>query len=103
MLAASEAAFTVLKIAGACHLAWLGISIFLKSFRKMAVAADVGPRPARSGQTGSPALPPVCLIPRRASSTGDDPAISAAGTTAPPAGARLPLVHNVEAMLWFDV
>jgi threonine/homoserine/homoserine lactone efflux protein len=55
MLAASEAAFTVLKNAGACNMARLGISIFLKSFRKMAVAADVGPRPARSGPTGSPA------------------------------------------------
>jgi threonine/homoserine/homoserine lactone efflux protein len=55
MLAASEAAFTVLKNAGACNMARLGISIFLKSFRKMAVAADVGPRPARSGPTDSPA------------------------------------------------
>ncbi|MBN9240866.1 MAG: lysine transporter LysE [Micrococcales bacterium 70-64] len=46
LLAASEVAFTILKVVGALYLAYLGISMIVKSFRRAhaeaAVAAPVG-------------------------------------------------------------
>ncbi len=43
LLAASELAFTILKIVGALYLAYLGVSMIVKSFRRTLVAADVVP------------------------------------------------------------
>ncbi|MBA2961163.1 MULTISPECIES: LysE family translocator [Ramlibacter] len=42
LLAASEAAFTVLKVAGACYLVWLGI----RTFRGTGALAEAAPAPA---------------------------------------------------------
>ena len=41
LLAASELAFTILKIVGALYLAYLGISMIVKSFRRTRVVTDV--------------------------------------------------------------
>jgi threonine/homoserine/homoserine lactone efflux protein len=101
LLAASETAFTALKIAGACYMAWLGITMFLKSFRKGtrpgAVAGAAGIRTNwLSGVTTSLLNPKVgvfymAMIPQFLPAD------------APPLlmGTLLPLVHNAEAMLWF--
>lgn len=40
LLAASEVAFTILKVVGALYLAYLGISMIVKSFRRKAAATD---------------------------------------------------------------
>lgn len=103
LLAASETAFTALKFAGAGYMAWLGITVFLKSFRKgtspgaEAVAGAAGLRTNwLSGVTTSLLNPKVgvfymAMIPQFLPAD------------APPLlmGILLPLVHNAEAMLWF--
>ena len=43
LLAATELAFTVLKIVGALYLAYLGVSMIVKSFRRTLVTTDVVP------------------------------------------------------------
>ncbi len=103
LLAASETAFTALRIAGAAYMAWLGISMFLKSFRNGAVAAaqltagtDSVRRNWLTGITTSLLNPKVgvfymAMIPQFLP------------PEAPPLlmGVLLPLVHNAEGMLWF--
>ncbi|MET3920706.1 LysE family translocator [Arthrobacter sp. UYEF20] len=105
LLAASETAFTVLKIAGACYMAWLGITMVLKSFRNGSIP-DARPAPGAgsvgknllTGVTTSLLNPKVgvfymAMIPQFLP------------PEAPPLlmGALLPLVHNAEAMIWFAV
>lgn len=104
LLAASETAFTVLRIAGAAYMAWLGPSILVKSFRAgtatAAGQAAAGPGTVRtdwfSGLTTSLLNPKVgvfymAMIPQFM--PADAPALLM--------GALLPLVHNAEAMAWF--
>ena len=104
LLAASEAAFTVLKIAGACYMAWLAVTMIIRSFRPGATAeaGPVGPTSSRaawlSGTTTSLLNPKVgvfymAMIPQFLP------------PEAPPLlmGVLLPLVHNVEGMAWFAV
>jgi threonine/homoserine/homoserine lactone efflux protein len=105
LLAASEAAFTALKIAGAAYMAWLGITMFLKSFTTGAApaaeaAAGTGSvrRNWLTGITTSLLNPKVgvfymAMIPQFLP------------PDAPPLlmGVLLPLVHNAEGMLWFAV
>jgi len=102
LLAASEAAFTELKIAGACYMAWLGISMFIRTFRT-GPADPVDVPQARSsrgtwltGVTTSLLNPKVgvfymAMIPQFLPQ--DVPPLLM--------GILLPLVHNVEGMLWF--
>ena len=103
LLAASEAAFTMLKVAGACYMAWLGVSMFIRTFRsspERPSAASQGGPGARSawltGVTTSLLNPKVgvfymAMIPQ------------VLPQDVPPLlmGVLLPLVHNVEGMLWF--
>lgn len=103
LLAASEAAFTVLKVAGACYMAWLGISMFVKSFRTG--AAESGQVPEAGGNVRAAWLTGVttsllnpkvgvfymAMIPQFL--PPDVPPLLM--------GVLLPLVHNVEGMLWF--
>ncbi|QCO98684.1 LysE family translocator [Arthrobacter sp. 24S4-2] len=102
LLAASEAAFTVLKIAGACYMAWLGISMFIRTFRNGPVEpVDVPQAPSSrgawlTGVTTSLLNPKVgvfymAMIPQFLPQ--DVPPLLM--------GILLPLVHNVEGMLWF--
>ncbi len=44
LLAASQAAYTVLKWAGAAYLAWLGVGLILRPRSKLELAADGGRR-----------------------------------------------------------
>jgi threonine/homoserine/homoserine lactone efflux protein len=103
LLAASEAAFTMLKVAGACYMAWLGVSMFIRTFRSgpalPPASPHVGPG-ARSawlaGVTTSLLNPKVgvfymAMIPQFLPQ--DVPPLLM--------GVLLPLVHNVEGMLWF--
>lgn len=103
LLAASEAAFTVLKVAGACYMAWLAISMILRSFRPgtavdTAVAARQGSARTAwlSGVTTSLLNPKVgvfymAMIPQFLPPDAS-PLLM---------GILLPLVHNVEGMAWF--
>lgn len=103
LLAASEAAFTMLKVAGACYMAWLGASMFIRTFRSgpaLPSASSQGGLGARSawltGVTTSLLNPKVgvfymAMIPQFL--PRDVPPVLM--------GVLLPLVHNVEGMLWF--
>jgi threonine/homoserine/homoserine lactone efflux protein len=103
LLAASEAAFTMLKVAGACYMAWLGVSMFIRTFRggpALPSASSQGGPGARSawlaGVTTSLLNPKVgvfymAMIPQLLPQ--DVPPLLM--------GVLLPLVHNVEGMLWF--
>jgi threonine/homoserine/homoserine lactone efflux protein len=104
LLAASETAFTVLKVAGACYMAWLAVTMIIRSFRPgtTAEAGPAGPASSRaawlSGTTTSLLNPKVgvfymAMIPQFLP------------PEAPPLlmGVLLPLVHNVEGMAWFAV
>jgi threonine/homoserine/homoserine lactone efflux protein len=107
LLAASETAFVVLKLAGAGYMAWLGISMLVKSVRPgAAAAAEPDPAPGAAtvrtdwltGLTTSLLNPKVgvfymAMIPQFM--PADAPALLM--------GALLPLVHNAEAMAWFAV
>lgn len=103
LLAASEAAFMVLKIAGACYMAWLGISMFIRTFKTGAAAApdmpQAGPRTRGAWLTGvtTSLLNPkvgvfyMAMIPQFL--PPDVPPLLM--------GILLPAVHNVEGMIWF--
>ena len=103
LLAASETAFTVLKIAGACYMAFLGISMFIRTFRRgpsmpteLVQAAGSARAPFLTGVTTSLLNPKVgvfymAMIPQFLPQ--DVPPLLM--------GVLLPLVHNVEGMLWF--
>lgn len=103
LLAASEAAFTALKVAGACYMAWLGISMFIKSLNR-GPEEPAGTLPAGRGTGGAwltgvttSLLNPkvgvfyMAMIPQFLPQ--DVPPLLM--------GILLPLVHNVEGMLWF--
>lgn len=102
LLAASEFAFTVLKIAGALYLGYLGIMMIARSFRRRTVPADatapVGTLPgafARGALTNL--LNPkvgvfyIALIPQFLPS----------GVAPVGMGLLLALVHVLESMAWF--
>lgn len=103
LLAASEAAFTVLKVGGACYMAWLGISMFIRTFKRGAAAPpdmpQAGPRARGAWLTGvtTSLLNPkvgvfyMAMIPQFLP------------PNVPPLlmGILLPVVHNVEGMIWF--
>jgi threonine/homoserine/homoserine lactone efflux protein len=101
LLAASEAAFMVLKIAGACYMAWLGFSMFIRTFKRGAAAPPEMPQAAPrgawlTGVTTSLLNPNVgvfymAMIPQFLP------------PNVPPLlmGILLPVAHNVEGMIWF--
>jgi RhtB (resistance to homoserine/threonine) family protein len=103
LLAASEFAFTILKIVGALYLAYLGISMIAKSFRRQQKIASDGAAPvgslmaafARGALTNL--LNPkvgvfyIALIPQ----------FIPEGVPAVGMGLLLALVHVVESIVWF--
>ena len=102
LLAASEFAFTVLKIVGALYLAYLGVSMIVKSFRRHAEAADtpapVGSLRAAYGRGAiTNLLNPkvgvfyIALIPQ----------FIPEGVPPVGMGLLLALVHVVESLVWF--
>ena len=105
LLAASETAFTALKMAGACYMAWLAVSMLVRSFRKGTVvdtaisARQHGARTAwLSGITTSLLNPKVgvfymAMIPQFLPPDAS-PLLM---------GILLPLVHNIEGMAWFSI
>lgn len=103
LLAASEAAFTVLKIAGACYMGWLGISMFIRTFRRGQTA------PTELSQTADNAAAPFLTV---VTTSLLNPKVGVfymamipqfLPQDVPPLlmGVLLPLVHNAEGMLWF--
>jgi threonine/homoserine/homoserine lactone efflux protein len=106
LLAASETAFTVLKVAGAAYMAWLGFRMLWRSFRKPAThPADAGAPAAPSSYVrawltgvGTNLLNPkvgvfyVAMIPQFIP-PGVSPALM---------GILLALVHNLEGLLFFS-
>lgn len=102
LLATSEFAFTILKIVGAIYLAYLGVSMIVKSFRRVALNKDVsapkGPLAAafvRGALTNL--LNPkvgvfyIALIPQ----------FIPEGVAPVAMGLLLALVHIVESIVWF--
>lgn len=102
LLAASEVAFGILKIVGALYLAYLGISMIVKSFRShVAVVGAVAPLGSLRGAFGRGAvtnlLNPkvgvfyIALIPQ----------FIPVGVPPVGMGLLLALVHVVESIVWF--
>ena len=102
LLAASEVAFTILKIVGALYLAYLGVSMIVKSFRRHVVekdvAAPVGTLRAAFGRGAiTNLLNPkvgvfyIALIPQ----------FIPEGVPPVGMGLLLALVHVVESLVWF--
>ena len=104
LLAASEVAFTVLKLAGAAYMLYLGVTMIVNSFRaKSTGSMDAPPRPAGSlpAAFGRGALTNllnpkvgvfyIALIPQFI-----PPGISPVGM-----GLLLAAVHVVESLVWF--
>lgn len=102
LLAASELAFTILKIVGSVYLAYLGITMIVKSFRRQKVetdaAAPVGTlRAAFARGAVTNLLNPkvgvfyIALIPQ----------FIPEGVAPVGMGLLLALVHVVESLVWF--
>jgi len=102
LLAASEVAFTILKIAGAIYLAYLGVTMIVKSFRRLKavdeVAAPVGTlRAAFARGAITNLLNPkvgvfyIALIPQ----------FLPEGVPPVGMGLLLALVHILESLVWF--
>ncbi len=104
LLAASEFAFMILKIVGAVYLAYLGVSMIVRSFRRTLIASDVVP-PVGSlnAAFGRGALTNllnpkvgvfyIALIPQ----------FIPEGVAPVAMGLLLALVHVVESIVWFSV
>lgn len=106
LLTASTVAFTVLKVAGAGYMVWLGVRMI-----RAALAA-----PGSAGGSDGPAAPEGCWAAwRRGLATNlVNPKIGAfyvavlpqfvpEGTSPLTAGLLLALVHNLEGLVWFAV
>ena len=103
LLAASELAFTILKIVGAVYLVYLGVTMIVKSFRRRieaahAVAAPIGSLKAAFGRGAlTNLLNPkvgvfyIALIPQFI-----PPGVPPLGM-----GLLLALVHVAESLVWF--
>lgn len=113
LLAASETAFLILKLTGAAYMGWLGLSMLIKSFRRvpLASAPDLAPATAGSREEPRPAsgrsswftgitcslLNPkvgvfyMAMIPQFLP-PGSSPLLM---------GILLPTVHSIEGILWF--
>lgn len=105
LLAASQAAFMVMKWVGAAYIVWLGISLIVKAARGQHIALDGGARPRESAWAGfrrgllTNLLNPkigvfyVAVLPQFL--PDDVPAALGGGVLA--------LVHVAEGMAWFTL
>lgn len=104
LLAASEFAFMILKIVGAVYLAYLGVSMIVRSFRRTLIASDVVPpvgslKAAFGRGALTNLLNPkvgvfyIALIPQ----------FIPEGVAPVAMGLLLALVHVVESIVWFSV
>lgn len=102
LLAASELAFTVLKVVGALYLAYLGVSMIVKSLHRRVVATDAAPpvgtlRAAFARGAVTNLLNPkvgvfyIALIPQ----------FIPDGVAPVGMGLLLALVHVLESVVWF--
>lgn len=104
LLAASELAFTILKLVGAAYLVYLGVSMIVASFRRHVVEVDQTPKPTGSlwAAFGRGALTNllnpkvgvfyIALIPQ----------FIPAGVVPFAMGLLLAGVHVVESLIWFS-
>lgn len=104
LLAASEVAFTIVKIVGALYLAYLGISMIVKSFRRQVITAGSSVSTSQlSAAFGRGALTNllnpkvgvfyIALIPQ----------FIPDGVPPVGMGLLLALVHVIESLVWFTV
>lgn len=113
LLAASEAAFLVLKLAGAAYMAWLGLSMLTKSFRRvpLASAPDLAPATAESRPQPRPASGRSSWLTGITCSLLNPKVgvfyMAMIPQFLPPdaspllMGVLLPTVHSIEGILWF--
>lgn len=102
LLAASEFAFMVLKLAGAAYLLYLGVSMIVKTFLRKHAAADT-PRPTGSlwAAYGRGALTNLLNPKVGVFYIAVIPQFVPDGVAPLPMGLALALVHVVESMVWF--
>jgi threonine/homoserine/homoserine lactone efflux protein len=102
LLAASEFGFTLLKLAGAAYLLYLGISMFVKTFLRRHEAADT-PRPTGSlwAAFGRGALSNLLNPKVGVFYIAVIPQFVPDGVAPLPMGLALGLVHVLESMVWF--
>ena len=102
LLAASEFGFTVLKLAGAAYLLYLGVSMIVKTFLKRHAAAETA-RPSGSlwAAFGRGALSNLLNPKVGVFYIAVIPQFIPDGVAPLPMGLALGLVHVVESMVWF--
>ena len=101
LLTASRTAYTIMKIAGALYLTYLGARMLRDAFRKTTTAVAAKPVPSRSflqGFTTNLLNPKVGVF-----YVAMLPQFLPAGVPALPMGVLLALVHDLEAMIWFGL
>lgn len=105
LLAASEIAFTILKLVGAAYLVYLGISMIVASFRKHPeVAVDATPKPLGSlwGAYGRGALTNLLNPKVGVFYIAIIPQFIPAGVMPLAMGLALAGVHVLESLVWFS-
>lgn len=101
LLTASRTGYTIMKIAGALYLAYLGVRMLRDALRRKATALTAKPVPTRSflqGFTTNLLNPKVGVF-----YVAMLPQFLPAGVPALPMGVLLALVHDLEAMIWFGL
>src|SRR5262249_44610170 len=101
LLTASRTAYTIMKIAGALYLAYLGARMLRDAFRKTIAAPAAKPVAGRSflqGLTTNLLNPKVGVF-----YVAMLPQFLPATVPALPMGVLLALVHDFEAMIWFGL
>lgn len=106
LLTASQTAYTVMKIAGAAYLVYLGVTMLRDAWRQRGVAPSVVEerRPGSAGRAFTRGMVTNLLNPKvGVFYVAMLPQFLPEGVPALPMGVLLALVHDVEAMVWFTL
>ncbi|MDQ8703450.1 LysE family translocator [Streptomyces sp. LHD-70] len=101
VLAASSTAYTVVKLAGAVYLGFLGVQALLQSRRNRAVASEAGAPPPPSGNPWRTGLVSNVFNPKIAVLyTGLLPTLAPTGLAPHPGMTLLVLIHAALTVVW---
>lgn len=103
LLAASEVAFTIVKLAGAAYMVFLGVRLIVASFRKHATELPEAVRPGGSMRAAFARGALTNLLNPKVGVfyVATIPQFLAVGVAPLWMGLLLALVHDVESMMWF--
>jgi threonine/homoserine/homoserine lactone efflux protein len=103
LLAASEVAFTVLKLAGAAYMVFLGVRLLVASFRKNVSELPAVERPGGSARAAFARGALTNLLNPKVGVfyVATIPQFLAVGVAPLSMGLLLALVHDAESMIWF--